>query len=423
MRKLIVSVAVVAVFLSLMSLAAKAQGFNGGSTGADGALDLSTCSTSSCLVQVPESGVFNYTTVNIPQGKLLLFKSNLRNTPVIMLAQGAVTISGTISVANSYNGNNENFSVTGPGPGGFAGGASGLPGFGPGGGQNASAPHGKWIGPLSLVPIIGGSGAFSDGGAGGGAIVIASSASITLSITSTIDAGEGNCPFCNYRGSGGAIRLVSNSITVSGQLRASNSSNPPSKGVIRLEAPAGALSFTGFADPTPILSTTINPAIIADNNTPSLTITSIAGFAVPSYTTARPDIVDLLLPTQLSDPLSVIVHGHNIPVGTQVNMNVTGSAVTVDPVTLSGTLDSSAATLGVSGLNRTAVSTLYVFATFTPPSGGSLQSANPKGRDQVAKVRVEAAPGTKSRFVFLRSDGTVIDKSKVPRALLEYFGL
>jgi hypothetical protein len=122
--------------------------------------------------------------------------------------------------------------------------------------------------------------------------------------------------------------------------------------------------------------------------------------------------------------MNVVAHGHNIPLGTQVNMNVSGSSsATVTSATLSGTLDSSTATLTVSGLSRTAVSTLYVFATFTAPTGSAIEAANPKGPDQVAKVRVEAAPGAKPRFVFLRSDGTVIDKSKVPRVLLEQFGL
>src|SRR6185436_4853836 len=90
-----------------------AQTFSSGSTGEDGALDLSSC-PQICEVQLPESGVLNYTTVNIPSGKTLRFKVNSRNTPVIMLAQGTVTISGAIDVSASGD------PITGrskPGPG------------------------------------------------------------------------------------------------------------------------------------------------------------------------------------------------------------------------------------------------------------------------------------------------------------------
>ena len=71
-------------------------------------------------------------------------------------------------------------------------------------------------------------------------------------------------------GGGGAIRLVSNSVNVSGGLSAA---------VVRLEAPLNALIYTGSGTP-PVLST-INPAIVP-SNPPLLTIVSIAGSPVPS---------------------------------------------------------------------------------------------------------------------------------------------
>lgn len=48
------------------SITALAQ-FNSGSTGADGALDLSTmdCPNNICEVQLPELSVFKYTTINV----------------------------------------------------------------------------------------------------------------------------------------------------------------------------------------------------------------------------------------------------------------------------------------------------------------------------------------------------------------------
>lgn len=402
-------VALLCGMLFLMSPAARGQGFSSGSTGADGPLDLSTMSCTTCTIQLPDSGVFNYTTINVPNGKNLLFSKNLRNTPVVLLAQGAVNIAGTINLRASAR--------TG-GPGGFDGGNQG-PGFGPGGGT-VSSPNGRWVGPVSLVPIIGGSGGHGGGlgGGGGGAIVIASSSSITVS--GVIDA-VGSTPVNGgSHGSGGAIRLVSNSVIITGGLFAfggggtTTSSNP---GVIRVEAPSG--SFTGQATPTPILSTTTNPVVVPNSATPSLVITSIGGFAVPANPAARSDVVDLMLPSQLSDPISVVVRGHNIPVGTTVKVAVGGSAATSATATLAGTFDSSTATLSVSGLNRTTVSTIFVYATFSPPGGA--QAFNPPGRNHVARVRAEAAPGRQTQFTFLRADGTRIDASKLSPRFLSQF--
>src|ERR1700740_504727 len=106
------------------------QAFSSGSTGADGALDLSTmtCPSNVCKIQMPDSGIFNFTTVSVPAGKILAFKPNARNTPVILLAQGTVTIDGQVSVSSSGRT---------PGPGGFYGGDYNTSGFGPGGGQYA----------------------------------------------------------------------------------------------------------------------------------------------------------------------------------------------------------------------------------------------------------------------------------------------
>ena len=79
-----------------------AQGFSSSSTGADGALNI----TSNTTLQLPASGTFNYTTVNVASGATLSFALNATNTPVTMLATGAVTISGTISLnASGVRGN------------------------------------------------------------------------------------------------------------------------------------------------------------------------------------------------------------------------------------------------------------------------------------------------------------------------------
>ena len=84
-----------AVFLLAALAAASAQAaFNSGSTGADGALS----PTVNTEIQLPESGILNYTTINIPTGVTVKFKKNTANTPIFILASGNVTIAGTIDI-------------------------------------------------------------------------------------------------------------------------------------------------------------------------------------------------------------------------------------------------------------------------------------------------------------------------------------
>jgi len=114
--------------------------FSSGSTGADGAF----APTASQQVQLPDSGIFNFTTVTVPAGVAITFKRNAKNTSVTILASGDVSISGLISVDGSDGGTNGRGPLPGPGgPGGFDGGPagagfsgnlSGLTGNGPGAG-------------------------------------------------------------------------------------------------------------------------------------------------------------------------------------------------------------------------------------------------------------------------------------------------
>jgi hypothetical protein len=119
--------------------------FDSGSTGVDGAFSPAV----NTVLQVPPSGVFNFTTVSIPTGVTVTFKKNATNTPVVMLASGNVTIQGALSVTGgsathsgaSHDGNLGDDGLPGiGGPGGYDGGIGGKPGqrgsagLGPGGG-------------------------------------------------------------------------------------------------------------------------------------------------------------------------------------------------------------------------------------------------------------------------------------------------
>lgn len=147
-----------------------ASAFTSGSTGVDGAFN----PTVSQVITIPESGVFNYTTVNIPTGVTITYKRNTTNTPITMLATGNVTIAGTINVSGS------NGADTGPagdgaigndgqpgigGPGGFDGGVGGTAGP-----IGAAVVAGAGMGPGSGAPGARGTSGcpYTNGGGGGG---------------------------------------------------------------------------------------------------------------------------------------------------------------------------------------------------------------------------------------------------------------
>ena len=139
----------------LAMLATQAFAFDSGSTGVDGVF----APTVNTEVQLPESGILNYASINIPTGVIVKFKRNTANTPVYLLVSGNVTIAGRIDVsgtaaANVGTAGNGNLSDDGNpgigGPGGYDGGRggrddvnlrdsiiSGGNGLGPGGGHAA----------------------------------------------------------------------------------------------------------------------------------------------------------------------------------------------------------------------------------------------------------------------------------------------
>lgn len=409
-------------FILLCFASAQAQTFVSGSTGADGPLDLTSGDRT---VQLPASGVLNYTTVNIPAGRALTFARNLRNTPVVMLAQGDINIAGLINVSAPGGSNIQDRRI--PGPGGFYGGESGQAGFGPGSGQpSCNSRDGQWIGPLSLIPIIGGSGGggiacgafdYSYGGGGGGAIVIASSTSIMVNSSGGIFASGA---IGGGFGSGGAIRLVANAINMAGNLYACTNGAGSACGVVRLEAPVGALTFAGTSFPPAGLSS-INPVIVPSTNS-ALNIVSIGGYPVPPNSGQRFDTYDMLLPNQLTDPISVVVQASNIPVGTQVNIAFSGSpGATFTPGTLQGTDASSTATLTISNLVRTQVTYLFVSATFDLPANLRPKGASASEENRVAKVRIESALGRKPKFIYLAQNGKEIALDKVPKGIRQHF--
>jgi hypothetical protein len=237
---------------------------------------------------------------------------------------------------------------------------------------------------------------------------------------------DGSGSNSNNCGSGGAIRIVANQIAASATSRlyarecsGGVTSNP---GLIRLEAPAGALTFLGTSSPAALLSD-INPVIQPTTTTPALSFVSMGGYAFPTglYSGGNNDTVDLMLPAALQDPIPLVVNAANIPVGTQLTVTATGSAITFTGGVLAGTLASSSATLQISGLIRSSQSHLFVHAVFDAPGGGGAGSANPDGPDHVTSVRLESELGGASSFQFLRANGSVVPSARLHPEFLAYF--
>src|SRR5688572_6646320 len=115
--KAIVMTAFTAFFCTMVLPQASAQGFSSGSDGSYGPMNITTNTT----LDLPTNGVFQCTTVTVSPGATLRFRRNPLNTPVTLLAQGNVTIDGTIDVSGSST--IGNFAGGTGGPGGFDGGS------------------------------------------------------------------------------------------------------------------------------------------------------------------------------------------------------------------------------------------------------------------------------------------------------------
>lgn len=387
-----------------MSVAAAAQNtFNSGSTGADGAFAPATTQT----ITVPDSGVFNFTTVNIPAGVTITFNRGTNNKPLTILASGDVVIAGTITV-DGKAGNNATFVGGLGGPGGGTGGTggygfdssySGVSGDGPGGGgggmgsSTTAAPGGGGgggygtaglagqsgsvagqagpkFGATTVLPLTGGSGGGGGaatnntrgggGGGGGGAILIASSGTITINGSITARGGSGGIGAAGAGGgAGGAIRLIANTMAGTGNLRADGGSQGGAnigfnggsggQGYIRIEA-YDYSGFTGTTTPTNIASLSF-PHPITPPNSPTLRIASVGGVNAPSTPNgslqAAPDVI---VPAATANPVNVALEAANMPVGTVLQVILTptrGSRTTVSSGPLAGTESSSTASASV----------------------------------------------------------------------------
>src|SRR5688572_20977419 len=374
--KPILATAFTAFFCSMALPYAGAQSFSSGSTGADGPMNITTNTT----LDLPANGIFNCTTITVAQGATLRFRRNPLNTPVTLLAQGNVTVDGTIDVSGSATAGNFAGGVAGPGgfdggPGGFSTVSQTLPGgagLGPGGGLSGTANLGsvdsaggggfgsrseEWLdsrdgqtyGSLLLIPMIGGSGGGGvdgnkdgGGGGGGGAILIASTTSIYVNPTGIIVArggpGLAGANVLNG-GSGGAIRLVAPRVYGTGTLNVrgsgycgldcgqrSGSGRVRIDSIFRFEPTNAATHNIGF-NLQPLNVASVGSAMIVfPPNSPRLDILQAAGTAIPEGNNA-PVFVEL--PFGSSTNRTVVVQARNF--GTNVPIRVVLTPAAGDP--------------------------------------------------------------------------------------------
>jgi hypothetical protein len=436
-----------ALLLSLSSVSAHAA-FNSGSTGADGALN----PTADVELQLPPSGIFQYTSVNIPSGVTVTFRKNANNTPVTILASGDVTVAGAIDVSGkpSQNvGTNVLLDYTFPGvggPGGFDGGRGGMsqvnsragnglgPGAGGGGDRNSfcsgvaqggggggykgggginGVPFNCGNNPLNtgtggggygtdfIVPLLGGSGGGgaaggntyqgAGGGGGGGAILIAASG--TVNVTGAIRANGGK---------GGDAAL--NNLSVAGGCGGAGSG-----GAIRIVASNitgnGSLNVSGGGTSCIAFSASLQGGSggigrvstqVATTGTinvtgfPTLAISSVGGIAAPAVPTG---VGDVALPADTPNPVTVVINTTGVPVTNTIQLTLTpergGGAVSVASPPLTGTVAS--ATTSVSINVPSGLSTLFATTTYTIVAslGDQLGTQFAKG-ERVEKIRLSA---------------------------------
>lgn len=295
--------------------------------------------------------VYNFTSITIPAGLTILVSQYKVNCPVYWLSQGDVNITGTLSLVGQP-GAPATYSTAvrvpaPPGSGGFTGGVGGgtgtgqnpTAGSGPGGGAAGTSSYGcgtggTFSGNSFLVPLIGGSGGggstssvsgqFSvGGGAGGGAILIASSTQIIVSGTVTADGGPSGPGGCAGAGSGGAIRLVSITISGSGFISSEGWSygngaiENSTAGYARLEATtisfAGSFDdlANGFAFATNVAESNPLPLFVPTAVQPSVQVTQIDGMSITENPFSFPDVT-----INTGSQVPVVITGHNVPLGT-----------------------------------------------------------------------------------------------------------
>jgi len=350
---------------------------NSGSDGSDGAFN----PTTNIVINMADhpTGIYQYTSVNIPANVTVTFTPNANNTPVIWLVQSNLTISGVVNLSGQTSPAASGGPPTGGlgGPGGGSGGNGGPTpssgqGYGAGtanlgkDGANASfatlgvtnnnqIPPGLTYGNVYLLPLVGGSGgggsSSSGGGGGGGAILIAASGAISLNGGVYSQGGSWSGGRWSGAGSGGAVRLVASQIYGSGWINTAGGSyggGPGGgSGFVRFDSYNNAFTGAVYGQFTFGSQFIIIPA---SGQLPQLTVTSVGGVPVSASPTGLLSTPDAVLSAQQNNPIPIVVSCANLPLNTLITVSVTpanGLPVSAVGYNSTGTLASSTASVSL----------------------------------------------------------------------------
>ena len=459
-----------------MPLWAQAAGFSSGSTGADGAFNPTTSQT----IDLPATGVFNYTSVNIPTGVTINYNKTTSNAPVVILASGDVTITGTIDVSggNGWDGcdglANDSGNPGLGGPGGYDGGYGGMylnnrqgsNGLGPGGGKGGSVPSscqtsnggggggyvqagnrigcyfgdgnaagGPAYGSAWLTPLLGGSGGGggsgandpqgylgTGGGGGGGAIMIVASGKVALDGSINANGGNGgNCKsifnfYGRYSGTGGGGS--------GGGIRivASNFSVTNAAGLLVNGGGAGS-SYSSYSNGGNgslgyTRTETYTSGTFSFLGAPTLVFTKLNGAAVTQNPSGQGDVQ---LTADTPNPVTVELASSNVPIGTVINLKVVqqrGAIDSFNSTPLSGNINGATAAASVN--IPMGVSTLYATASFNTTVAMSKALSTYAQGEPVEKVRLETVLNGKSSATLITATGKEFN---VPTTVLAMAGV
>ncbi len=437
----------------VFALQVRAQ-VNSGSDGSDGAFHPTT-NTVIDMADHPD-GIYHYSSVNIPTGVTVTFIPNANNTPVVWLVQSNCVVDGVIDISGAANASGD--AATG-GPGGGRGGSGGsnpTRGYGIGGGDpgniGSSASFGSagyamssaapTYGSEFLLPLFGGSGGGGGsrwgGGGGGGALLIAAN-DITIGGSVNTRGGDGNDPGWNSAGgagSGGGLRLVCNTLRGTGTLSTQGGafycpaapggggglSGSGGRGRVRIDCLDYQFggSFLGCE-----LSRGFQPIVfLAPGQGVQLDIATVAGVTVPANPSGVLVNPDVIVSAQQANPLPVVVHCSNIPLNTEVTVEVhpaNGTVVRAVGLNNVGTQESSTATVSVSmprggGIIFAKAVTGINSDSFASVSGGAgaasiAQTGWTADGERFVAVEVTAALGGGQELAYLTASGK---RYKVP---------
>ena len=295
--------------------------------------------------------VFKYSSVNIPAGVTVTFKNHPSYAPVVWLVQGNVTIAGELNLdgkSGGVAGSVEALIPAEPGPGGFRGAAKGPLGYGQGLGPGARpgdiGRYSEAYGNPQIGPLIGGSGGSASywhydriPNGGGGAILIATQASVSL--IGTITANSPNQP--SMSGSGGAIKIIASAIAGTGILSARSTAGNPTNGRIRLET--NSLSTALLTYPESVAIPPANPPVIwPAANAPTARVISVDSINAPLDPRA-PLVAAADVAIQNSNQVNILIETTNFPIEGAVQFNITpkfGDRTTLTATRLSGDITS-----------------------------------------------------------------------------------